>query len=69
MAEGNVKRITVCYSTVVLFFFLLLLGFQEFSKLLLANILVNAGEEFFDERSDSCVSQALSQNEMCLHDM
>lgn len=48
-------------------FFLILLVFQEFSKLLQANILANAGHKIFDEGFDSCVSQALSQNKMRLN--
>ena len=40
-------------------FFLIILVFQEFSKLR-ANILANAGDKIFDKGFDSCVSQALS---------
>lgn len=50
-------------------FFLIHLVFQEFSKLLQANILANASDKIFDEGFDSCVSQALSQNEMRLNGM
>lgn len=50
-------------------FFLIHLVFQEFSKLLKANILANASDKIFDKGFGSCVSQALSQNEMCLNGM
>lgn len=50
-------------------FFLIHLVFQEFSKLLQANILANACDKIFDEGFDSCMSQALSQNEMRLNGM
>lgn len=79
MAEGIVERITVCYCTdcsdLIFFFlmwkhfFLIHLVFQEFSKLLKANILANASDKIFDKGFGSCVSQALSQNEMCLNGM
>lgn len=48
-------------------FFLILLVFQGFNKLLLANILANAGDKIFDKGFDSCMSEGLSQNEMCLN--
>lgn len=78
MAEGNVERITVCYCAdcselnftfffMQKHFFLILLVFQGFNKLLLANILANAGDKIFDKGFDSCMSEGLSQNEMCLN--
>jgi len=50
-------------------FFLILLVFQEFSKLLLTNILANVGDGIFEEGFDSCVSQAVSWHAMHLNVM
>lgn len=68
MAEGSVERITGFwfFFFVQKHFFLILLVLLEFSKLLQARILANAGDKIFDEGVDSCMSQSLFWNEMHL---